>query len=176
MCGFLFCISCHGKKTQKSIKVQRTPDRIFTQAHILYKASGELKMDIRAPVVEQYQFKNGKSQKLFPKGVRMIFYEKNQIKPSYLKADWAEEIEQEDLCKAKGHVEIITSQGDTLQTDEIVWKKAEKKIYTQTLTEIHRADGAKLIAKNGLEGSEDLTEITLKNTEGIIPVKQENSP
>ncbi len=172
--SLVFYASCKGDISHKADK-NETPDRVFTQAHIIHKDSGELKMDLKAPVIEQYQFEQGKNQKLFPSGIHVIFYEKNKITPGHLKAHWAEELESEGLYKAKGQVEIINAQGDTLRTDEIFWNRGEKKIYTNALTQIHRADGTELTAKNGLESSEDLNDLILKNTEGTIPLKENDS-
>lgn len=173
--SLILCLSCKDNISDKARK-NEIPDRVFTQAHIIHKDSGELKMDLKAPVIEQYQSEQGKERKLFPRGLRVVFYEKNKIRPGHLKADWAQELEAEGLYKARGRVEIINSQADTLLTDEIFWNRGEKKIYTDALTQIYRADGTKLTAKNGLESSEDLNDLTLKNTEGTIPVKENDSP
>ena len=147
---------------------KEVPYRIFYQAHIIHKDSEGLKVDLKAPINEQYKSKQGKVRCQFPKGVYIIFYEKNNITPCHLKANWAQELEGEGFYKAKGKVEIVNSQGDTIRTEEIFWNRKEKKIYTNTLTEVHRSEGTELIAKNGFENSENLI---LKNTKGIILLK-----
>ncbi|WP_238784351.1 hypothetical protein [Blattabacterium cuenoti] len=66
----------------------------------------------------------------------------------------------------------MSPKGYFLKTDEIFWDRKNKKIFNKKYTTIiSNSDRIRLHAKNGIEASEDLKEIRLKNISGTLPIK-----
>ncbi|WP_238784152.1 hypothetical protein [Blattabacterium cuenoti] len=65
----------------------------------------------------------------------------------------------------------MSPDGYFLRTDEIFWDRKNKKIFNKKYTIISNSYGIVLHAKNGIEASEDLKKIRLKNISGTLPVK-----
>ncbi|WP_238784261.1 LptA/OstA family protein [Blattabacterium cuenoti] len=148
------------KKNRKEL-----PHRILTRTSILYKEDGIPIFFIYSPVVEEYSIYT-----LFPKGVKLFFYEKtNPNKYIYLTADWIK-LTKKIFYHIKGNIIIISPNGDFLKTNEIFWNKKDKKIFNNKYTIIHYSNGTILHAMNGLEASDDLKNIRLKNISGILSI------
>ncbi|XOD68404.1 MAG: LPS export ABC transporter periplasmic protein LptC [Flavobacteriales bacterium AspAUS03] len=171
---FLFC--CGEKTSPSSQKGKIFASRIFIRAQVILKDSGLVKINLKAPLIEEYAFiKKEKPYTLFPKGVKLYYYEEKKDQTGSLQADCAKIIDEEKHYEARGNVIIINPSKDTLKTSHLFWNRRERKIYNDVPTEIYRADGTILNAKKGLEGSDDLKEITLKNTNGFIHLNQHNA-
>lgn len=60
---------------------------------------------------------------------------------------------------------------DVLKTSSIFWNKEKHKIYNYVPTKIYRSNGFLINAKNGIEGSDNLNDIILRNINGVIYFK-----
>ncbi|XCI75026.1 MAG: LPS export ABC transporter periplasmic protein LptC [Flavobacteriales bacterium] len=171
--GLIFLICCGEKTGTSSQKEKIFASRIFVRAQVISKDSGLVKINLKAPLIEEYAFiKKEKPYTLFPKGLKLYYYENNKNQPGSLQADWAKIFDEEKYYEARGNVTIVNPSKDTLKTSHLLWNRKERKIYNDVPTEIYRIDGTILNAKKGLEGSDDLKEITLKNTDGLIHLNQ----
>ncbi|WP_185868971.1 hypothetical protein [Blattabacterium cuenoti] len=130
---------------------------------ISYKENGLLKIFLYSPIIKDYT-----SYTLFPNGISLFIY--NDDKYTYLKADWVKSIEG-IIYHIKGNIKIINSNGFFIKTEEIFWNKKQKKIFNDKYTVISNLDGIMLHAINGIEASDDLKKIKLKNISGTFPLK-----
>ncbi|XOD66574.1 MAG: LPS export ABC transporter periplasmic protein LptC [Flavobacteriales bacterium Tduv] len=171
---FALLICCGEKTIPSANKKKKFVSRIFIRAQIILKESGLVKINLQAPLIEEYtSSEKNNAYTLFPKGVKLHYYEKEKAQLGFLQADWGKAMEEEKLYEVQGNVMITNSCKDTLKTSHIFWNRKERRIYNDVPTEIHRADGTVINAKNGLEGSDELKEITLKNTDGLIHLYQD---
>lgn len=169
-------VCCGEKPHQFPKKEKKFASRIFIRAQIISKDSGLVKINIKAPIIEEHTFvEEKKAYTLFPKGVKLYYYESDKASPGFLEADWGKISDEGNLYEAHGNVLIINTINDTLKTSQIFWDRKERRIYNEVPTKIHRADGTIINGKNGLEGSDDLKEITLKNTDGLIHLDQDSA-
>lgn len=131
-------------------------------------------MKLKTPHLKEYYLIATQEKKytLFPKGLEVYFYRNDPKDEGFLKANWAAFSEEIQIYKAKGEVLIQNAQGDELKTSCIFWDRKKKKIYTYVESHIKRANGSVLHAKNGLEGSEDLRNILLRNVDGHISLPE----
>lgn len=148
-------------------------DRVTQNAHVIQKDSGKLKMELKAPLIEEFTLIDS-TFTVMKKGVDIKFWNANKDKPNLIRADWAKIIDKKKLYEAKENVVIINNDGDTLLTNHIFWDNLNKRIFTKDTVTIIRIDGTKNIAKNGLEASEDLKEITLYNNHGVIMYQEDS--
>ncbi|WP_185860656.1 hypothetical protein [Blattabacterium cuenoti] len=147
-------------------KRKKLPKNILIQTRIFYKEEGYLKFTIYSPVIIEYDFYT-----LFPNGLNLFIYNKDTKKCTYLSADWVKSIDQ-IFYHIKGNIKIMSPEGFLLKTEEIFWDRKNKKIFNKKYTTIvSNSDGIILHATNGIEASDDLKKIRLKNISGTLPVK-----
>ncbi|WP_238784770.1 hypothetical protein [Blattabacterium cuenoti] len=125
---------------------------------------------IYSPVIKEYA-----SYTLFPNGFNLFIYDnKNTNKYIYLSADWVKSINK-IFYHIKGDIKIMNPKGFFLKTEEIFWDRKDKRIFNKKYTKItfhsDKKDKIILYATNGIEATEDLKEIRLKNISGTLPVK-----
>ncbi|WP_185862085.1 hypothetical protein [Blattabacterium cuenoti] len=161
---FFFLFSCKKKKYFIKKNTIKIPKKIFIKTSLLFKEKGLLKFIIYSPIIKEYTFYT-----LFPNGVSIFLYERNSNKYTYLRANWVKSIGK-ILYHIKGNIKIMNPKGYFLKTEEIFWNKKQKKIFNRKYTTIYNSDGTILHAINGIEASDDLKKIKLKNISGIFPI------
>ncbi|WP_185857263.1 hypothetical protein [Blattabacterium cuenoti] len=145
---------------------KQIPKNIFIKTSLFYKEKGFLKFVIYSPIIKEYTFYT-----LFPYGLNLFIYDQNTNKYTYIRADWVKSIDK-IFYHIKGNIKIMSPKGYLLKTDEIFWDIKNKKIFNKKYTTIiSNLDGIRLYAKNGIEATEDLKEIRLKNISGTLPIK-----
>lgn len=149
------------------------PDRTLINAHILYKDSGRIVLDLRSPLIEEYSLVDTPYTN-FTKGLELNFYQKNSDSPGYLRANWATMSELKGWYEGRGDVLVINEKGDSLKTQKLFWNKKTRKILTQDTVLIISITGDTLQANNGLEATDDLKEYTLFNNQGAKYIEEKN--
>lgn len=162
---FYFAACNSGPNVDFNRKKSDFPDRTLINAHIYYKDSGRIVLDLRSPLIEEYSMIDTPYMK-FPKGLELDFYSKNSDTPGYLKANWATASELRGWYEGRGDVVVINEKGDTLKTQKLFWNKRTRKIFTQDTVFLISKTGDSLQANNGLEATDDLKEYTLFNNQG----------
>ncbi|WP_238784088.1 hypothetical protein [Blattabacterium cuenoti] len=102
--------------------------------------------------------------------MNLFIYDKNDNKYTYLSADWVKSVDK-IFYHIKGNIKIMNPEGFFLKTDEIFWDRRNKRIFNNKYTVISNSNGIILHATNGIEASEDLKKIRLKNISGTFPIK-----
>ena len=148
------------------------PNRSLIDANIIFKDSGVVTMNLRAPLIEEYSLIDS-PYTLFRKGLEVDFFEKGAEKPGFFKADWATLSEKTGIYEGKGNVIVISEAGDTVKSDQLFLDKNRKLIYTTKEVELTGKDGSKITARNGIEASDDLEKYTLFNNEGYILMNED---
>ena len=134
---------------------------------MFYSEKDQIKIKMNAPVL--FEFKNGDRE--FPKGVEMEFYDESGKLESTLKANHAFYLKDENLWRGRGNVEVKNvAKNEQLNTEELFWKQADKKIYTDKFVTI-RMQGD-VIYGEGLEAKEDLSEYTINQIRGQFLVEE----
>lgn len=169
----IFVWNCTQPETvDLSQKKKDFPSRSLSNAHVIFKDSGFIKIDLRSPLIEEYAMTDSPYTE-FPKGLEMDFYNKSIDSPGYLRANWALMNELKGWYEGRGDVLVISEKGDTLKTQKLFWNKNKRLVYTQDTVYLISKTGDSLQANNGLEAKDDLTEYTLFNNQGIKLVEDE---
>lgn len=151
---------------KKNREREKVPKNIFIKTSLFYKEKGLLKFIIYSPVIEEYAFYT-----LFPNGLNLLIYDQNTNTYTYISADWVKSINKM-FYHIKGNIKMMNPKGYFLKTEEIFWDRKNKKIFNKKYTTIiYNSDGIRLHATNGIEASEDLKKIRLKNINGTLPIK-----
>jgi LPS export ABC transporter protein LptC len=172
---FLYFACTKTQEVDLSKKKNDFPSRTLINAHVIYKDSGRIVLDLESPRIEEYAMIDSPYTK-FPNGVHLFFYNKNRIdSPGFLRADWGIMSEIKGLYQGRGNVVVISDKGDTLKSEQLFWNKKSRKIYTRDTVYIISKDGDSLQANNGLEAKDDLSEYILYNNSGIKFYEEEKN-
>lgn len=169
----LLFYSCEINETQELGELNKNfADRTIVDAFLTYKDSGVVKMELKAPLVEEFTLIDS-PYTIMRNGVHIKFWN-NDPNPNYLRADWAKILDRKKFYEGKGNVEMINSDGDTLRTQHIFWDNKNRRIFTTDTVTIKRKNGTTNIANHGMTAMEDFKEFTFLDNSGVI-VFDENS-
>ncbi|MDO5509716.1 MAG: LPS export ABC transporter periplasmic protein LptC [Weeksellaceae bacterium] len=150
-------------------------DRTIIDAHLVYKDSGIVRLDLKSPLIEEFTLIDS-PYTLMKKGLNVQFWNGINPKPNRLKADWAKILDLSKFYEGKGNVEMINVDGDTLRTNHIFWDNARRRIFTTDTVKILRRDGSINISNHGMDASEDFREFEFYQNHGIIVFNEDGSP
>lgn len=162
-----FVVACNEKSGEATMNDNRDfPSRTLMNAHVIFKDSGFIKIDLHSPLIEEYAMIDS-PYTVFPKGFYMNYFNKNIDSPGYLRADWARMSDVKGFYEGRGNVMVINEKGDTLKTQKLFWNKKQRRIFTKDTVYIIAITGDSIQANNGLEAKDDLSEYTLFNNRGV---------
>jgi len=164
---FLTLLASCNKAEVKEIAEYTGPLSEAENVEMFYSEKEQIKIKMNAPLL--YEFKNGDRE--FPKGLSLEFYDIAGNLESTLKANNAFYFKEQNLWRGRGDVEVKNvKKSDQLNTEELFWKQADKKIYTDKFVTIRQQGD--VIYGEGLEAKDDLTEYTINKIRGQFHVEE----
>ena len=169
--GVFFLCSCENKIEKVNLLTKETnlPFEITQNVTITYSDSGYKKMKIEAPLLEKYVGDDPYTE--FKEGIHVTFYNSIGEPESELTANYAIDYEKINAMEAKGNVVVINKNNEKLETEHLLWFAKDKQIKSEEFVKITTED--EIIFGDGLEANEDFTQYRIKNTKGIINIKEE---
>jgi len=164
----MYWVSQSGKdNSEKIIQFEKADNltEVGTDVEILYTDNGNPKAKIITPELTRIISDEGITE--FKKGLKIFFYDAQEKIESSMIAKYGKAFEKEELF-AKDSVVIINVKGEKMETDELTWKRKEKKIYSDKFVKITTAD--EIIYGNGMVANEDFSDYVIKDVKGIIKV------
>jgi len=156
-----------GKSEVKEFIEYKGPLREVEKMETFYSENDKIKAKIRADLV--YEFKNGDRE--FPKGINLEFYNEFGVLESTLRANHAFFFKEENKWRGRGKVEVKNiAKQEQLNTEELFWKPADKKIFTEKFVTIRQESD--VIYGTGLDAKQDLSEYTIIKPYGELEVKE----
>lgn len=146
------------------------PDQSMTDAEIIHSNHGQVKVRVTAPEINRYTSVE-EPHTIFPQGLTVLFYDSTMTVESRISANYAIYHEPDELWEAKNDVVAINNQGDTLNTEYLVWRQDKEIIYTDRYVRITTREG--IIHGKGFEANQDFTDYEIKETTGTIEVEDE---
>ncbi|MFT4031582.1 MAG: LPS export ABC transporter periplasmic protein LptC [Siphonobacter sp.] len=114
------------EKQEVSNAVYTGPLSETENIHMIYTDSARKVVRMVTPL--QLDQLNG--DRIFPKELKLYFYDKAGVEHTWLRADSGRYIRTHNLYRVMGHVRIENRiKHELLETDELFWKPDEKKIY-----------------------------------------------
>jgi len=148
------------------------PTVSFTNTEIIFSKNALIEVKVISKKINRYN-NIEEPYTEFPKGLFVEFYDSLQNVNSYIKANYCTYDETEQIWTAENDVEAVSEQGDTLNTEFLIWDQVKAKIHTDRYVRITNNDGS-IIHGKGLEANQDLTDWRIKNTSGTINVEDED--
>jgi len=144
------------------------PSQTGKDITMLYSDSAVLKVKLQAPQMQIFDKDVKEKITILPKGFFISFYDAFGKVSSTMKADYGVRYEMSKRMEAKQNVEVVTSKGEKLNTEHLIWDEKTKKISSDKFVKITTAK--EIIMGNGLIANEDLSQYEIKEVTGIIKV------
>lgn len=108
--------------------------------------------------------------KIFPKEIRIFFFDKFGNNTTKLRGDSARFIRAKNLYKIMGRVQIDNQiKHEVLETPELFWSPDTKKIYTDKKVDIKTPD--QVLHGMGMDSNQDFSDYTIRKVTGVVSVK-----
>lgn len=161
----LFLTACNQSDIKEPL-VYNGPLRIGENVERYYTEDNKLKLKMIA--AEVYEFESGDAE--FPKGLYIEFFNEFGKLESTLKANEAYYFKKENQWRGRGKVEVKNlEKNEQLNTEELFWKPAEEKIFTDKFVTIRLQSD--VIYGQGLEAKQDMSDYIIKKPEGEFSVE-----
>jgi LPS export ABC transporter protein LptC len=143
------------------------PLRKIKDVELFYTEKNTVKVKMIAADV--YEFENGDRE--FPNGLYIEFFNEFGKMESTLRANHAYFFKKENQWRGRGKVEVKNiEKNEQLNTEELFWKPAEEKIFTEKFVTIRQQGD--VIYGQGLEAKQDMSEYVIKKVVGEFEVNE----
>lgn len=168
---YLSCLFLFGcENSQRSIdewSKQREIVEEATNIQTLFSQGGNMRARLTAPLMRRYTSDTIYVE--FPRSLRMIFFDSLKQEQSRLDARYGKYFESLNKAYLRDSVVVANVNGDTLWTPDLWWDQNAQKFYTDRRVRIYRK-GDRIYGGKGLEASQDLTNIIIKEPTGTVIV------
>lgn len=107
----------------------------------------------------------------FPKGIYVEKFDSLFHVEASIEADTAYFWEQKKLWELKGNVRVKNIQNEKFETQLLFWDQNQQRIYSDSTIRIEQPE--RIIVGKGFESNEQMTRYTIRETNGIFSVKEE---
>ena len=121
-------------------------------------------------MVTEQQLTLASEDRVYPKEMKLWFYDKLGNITSQIRGDSAHFFRQSNSYKLMGHVEIFNIQkGETLKTEEFTWLPDQKRVFTEKPVSIHTKK--EIVHGVGLDAAQDFSTYSLRRvTNSVLTV------
>ncbi len=162
----LLLTSCEEDK--KVIKKEEYKGPISEVYGINMTYSDSAKLVVR--MTTDVQLTMASEDKIFPKEIRVFFFDKFGNNTTKLRGDSARFIRAKNLYRIMGRVQIDNQvKHEVLETPELFWSPDTKKIYTDKRVDIKTPD--QVLHGMGMDSNQDFTDYTIRKVTGVVSVK-----
>lgn len=134
--------------------------------------SARVKVVLKTPLLRSYKGKE--PYQLMPKGVNIVFYDKDLQVESTLTAKYARHNEDEKRYVVRDSVVVINSKNEKLETEELIWEEETDRIYSDKFVKITTEN--QIIEGEGLVTNQKFDPYVIKRPTGTFKVKQSPVP
>jgi LPS export ABC transporter protein LptC len=140
---------------------------------------GYVKAKLTAPYMLRYlpdaRSSRDSSYLEFPRTLHVDFFDSSGNKESYLDARYGKYYETERKVLLRDSVLVINMKnGDTLRTQKLWWDQNKSEFSTDDTAYIFQPDKV-ILAANGLQAAQNLTNIKFFNSSGVLSVPKSDS-
>lgn len=136
---------------------------------ILYSDSAVLRVQIQGPTMLTYATGNEARQE-FPDGLLVDFYDEEAVQTGRLTAKFGVRLDHDREVIVRDSVVWQSNTGEKLETEELIWDEAGKRIYTNKFVVITRP--GEIITGYGFEADQNFRRSRIKSVVGRIQVEE----
>ncbi|MBI9055546.1 MAG: LPS export ABC transporter periplasmic protein LptC [Bacteroidales bacterium] len=169
----IFFASCGKDSIEKVNAITseiNAPNIAIINTEIIYSEQALIKVKVTSKELNRYlEIENPYTE--FPQGLFVEFYDSTGVSYSYIRADYCIYDETEKTWTAKNDVESVNSDGDTLNTEFLIWNMETERVYSDQYVRITNKDG--IIHGKGFEANQDFSDWKILGSSGTISVENE---
>ena len=110
----------------------------------------------------------------FEQGIYLEKFNNDLSIEAVIIADTAYYYDKQELWELRGDVHIENEQDEEFDTQLLFWNQKTKRVYSDLYIRIRQQK--RIITGIGFTSNKDFTRYTIKNTQGIFPIKEESAP
>lgn len=145
------------------------PVEVADSVQIIYSDSALLKVILEAGHLERFLGENPYLE--LTEGVHVRFFNAIGEVESELRSNYAVSYENTDIMEAREDVVVVNREGETLNTEHLIWEEKTEKIHTEEFVKITTED--EVIFGHGFESNQDFTKYRIKKIKGTINLKED---
>lgn len=139
---------------------------------LLLSDSGNIKIEMTAPLVERFLEEGEPPYDLLSEGMMVEFFDSLGNVEANVKCNHAVHYPEKELLILTKNVVVYNIDGDVLNSEYLVWNAKTKKITSNDFVKITTGD--EIIYGDGFEADQDFTNYQIRNIKGIISVDDED--
>lgn len=133
--------------------------------------SGYVQIVLKSPLMYKYEGEDPYME--FPEGFEVTFYNDSGKQVSFLRADYGINYEKRDLVRARNDVIVVNfEKEEELRTENLVWDKKKKIIYSNTFVKITSPD--KVIFGDSMWANESFTKREIIKFKADIEIREDS--
>ncbi len=136
--------------------IDHIPSITAKNVEMTYTEKGYKRGRLQAPVFENYDM-NDDAYVKFPEGIKITMFNKEHKVETEMEADSAIYFPDKRTWEATGHVVVKNVNGTILRTEKLYGDEIKKKIFTNLLVNISKADGTLVVGKTGFVSNTEFT-------------------
>ena len=175
--GILFCVIAACKNDPEQIRLLTGKSRLHEDRAegitAIYSKNGKVKARLFA---KEY-VKNEMAQPPYTdlnKDIRVEFFDDSGALAHVLTADSCRYYDVQGNILVWGNVQILSTRGEQLNTEELIWNQGIQKFFTEKPVKI--TTGNEVLYGNGMEANQDFTWYQIMNPTGSVQVKKGEVP
>lgn len=106
----------------------------------------------------------------FEKGIYLEKFDNNLAIEAVITSDTAYYYDNQELWELRSNVHIENEQDEEFDTQLLFWDQKSKRVYSDQYIRIRQQK--RIISGVGFTSNQDLTNYTIKQTQGIFPIKE----
>jgi LPS export ABC transporter protein LptC len=164
----LLCYSCKNdlETTKKEKNNLGARTEIGKNIEVNYSERGIKTAILRAPTMVKQEDTANKTY--FPDGLKLDMFDSLGMPSSTLTARYGEHDHSTNQMKARDSVSVVSTNGQTLKTKELIWLQNENRMISYGAVEIRNKN--EIIYGDTLYADENLKKYTVKKIRGIVHV------
>lgn len=109
----------------------------------------------------------------FEKGIYLEKFDNKLTIDATIEADTAYYYDKEELWELRGNVHIENEQDEQFDTQLLFWNQKTKMVYSDQYIRIRQQK--RIITGQGFTSNQNFTDYTIRQTQGIFPIKEEQT-
>lgn len=153
------------QKVKAMFNEQEVDMEVADSIRFVYKEGAYTRAIVTGKTIRRYTKSQNKIE--FPDGLLVRFFEQLRM-ISVLRAQYAENNEQDQLMRVSGAVYMENERNEKLETEALTWNVKSKKIFTDKPIKIKTPDH--IIYGIGFDSDENFSNYTIRKVTGIVSV------
>jgi LPS export ABC transporter protein LptC len=156
-------VACSGDTSEidKLYEDRQVEEEVIEEVEILYSDSAQVRLSVSSPELIRKDI-DQKPVEIFPKGLKVAFYQNAYQPQTWLEADEATRFTGERLIILKGNVKLYNRENDKLETAELIWDEEKQEIRTEKFVRITQPEKGDTTYGFGFKSDQDFNRFEIK--------------